>query len=211
MTKTIDADEKWIKKLAGCKTSDDFEKALQGLYSDNITAKSLRERLKGDLDAALFAGKDINDINRKLTDLTLEIDANDGAINGCIMRKDTALKAEKDQRRLDVKADNDALDLKYRDVLKNMMTNIEVVMNDFAEVDRLERAIERNNDELESTCTNQAALAGEKAKLKKIRRETMRDTFVKESDVPRDLSINGKRWQRWWLKLLTWQEVAIPE
>ena len=202
---------KWITKLPACKTSADFITALEGLYSDNFAAKSRREVLKAEQDVALFAGKDTAEIVRQLSDVTREIDDNHAAIDGAIRRRDAAIASEAATSRQGLLDENKKLEAQYGEVQKRKLVNLQAVMDDFAEEDVIEQKIEHNNDRIESSGTTNEEKFTAKTKLGTIRTKILNDLWVKEGDVPRELSVTGKKWARFWLRLMTPKNTNPPE
>ena len=209
--KTETLQKPWLEKLPSLKTAADFDEAISGLRSDLTAAEGRREALKTEDDAALFSGKDRAAIRAKLSDVTREIDDIASAINGATIHRDVAIIAERKQRRQALRDESAELGKRYAELLKLRIANATALMNGMADEDRIERRIQLNNEEIETSGVTNTEKFTEKENISSIRSANLKPTFIRESDVPTDLSVTGKRWQRWFLRLMSLAKLNPPD
>lgn len=208
MTKT--ADIKWIQKLSTCKTSGDFQAALEGLEADGKAAETRREELKAKRETALLSGKDTTTIVRDLNDATKEVDDIGAAIVAVTRRLDEVLGEEKTAERNEALEGNERDLAAYRKALQRKIAALQSVMEVYSELDRIEKRIEGRNSIIDRTGKNNAESFTAQGNVRTARSEVLRDPKVLSTDIPEGLSVNGRRWAKFWLQLMTSMDVGTP-
>jgi hypothetical protein len=184
-TQTAAAPEtSWLAKLPQLRTSEDFERAIIGLDAERGAASRRIDALMSQQADALFTGTDVSALRGEINETQDQVSKIDAALAGARIRGEEAQRRETEARLADVTDDNARRADTLAKAWGRVATLVPALRQAFATIDIEERAIERNNGQIETLRQDLGISAADLPKAKTNTETIKREILGNPSGAP---------------------------